>query len=468
MVDYPKPITRQSLSKILEQMEQSIYLKKQKDGDSIVGFFCNIKYNNNNKIPVLITNDNIKDFKYNKKISIPLPNNSKTIELGETLYQNKDYQLTIIELKYHDNLKLNFLEIDEKLYEKGSEIEYEKESIYVLNYNTKDEISVSYGNINSIYKSKMIYLSNIYSNTNFFPIFNLSNNKLIGINLVNRSNYFNMGIFLTSLISEFVNRYKHIKKFQLKYNKNIINEINILVKIDKKDINKEIYFLDNIEYKDKEGINHLHDNLKELNTLNTELFIDNNKYGFKKFFRPSKEGEYKINIKFNITLTDCSYMFAECENIININFISFNTKQITTMKQMFFNCNNLQYINLLSFDTRSVINMKSMFSQCGKLINLDLSSFNTKNVTEMSFMFFRCSNLINLNISSFNTKNVINMSYMFAKCDNLKNIDLSSFETINVTDMNAMFLSCSNIIYLDITSLNTKNVKNMCFLHVIN
>ena len=33
----------------------------------------------------------------------------------------------------------------------------------------------------------------------------------------------------------------------------------------------------------------IHDNLKELNELNTELFIDNKKYKFKKYFKPEKK-----------------------------------------------------------------------------------------------------------------------------------------------------------------------------------
>ena len=36
---------------------------------------------------------------------------------------------------------------------------------------------------------------------------------------------------------------------------------------------------------------------------------------YEKYFRPKKEGEYKIELRFNINLTDCSYMFSGCENI---------------------------------------------------------------------------------------------------------------------------------------------------------
>jgi len=55
---------------------------------------------------------------------------------------------------------------------------------------------------------------------------------------------------------------KNIKKNELV---NLIktNEIKMEVKINKNDINKDIYFLDNADYNDDKGIRHYHDNLKE-------------------------------------------------------------------------------------------------------------------------------------------------------------------------------------------------------------
>ena len=84
------------------------------------------------------------------------------------------------------------------------------------------------------------------------------------------------------------------------YNKINSNEIKLTVKIEKKDINKKIYFLDNtdgtdIEVEFKENKNseigfdpikeeHHHDFLKELNESNTELYINNKKYKYEKYF----------------------------------------------------------------------------------------------------------------------------------------------------------------------------------------
>ena len=104
------------------------------------------------------------------------------------------------------------------------------------------------------------------------------------------------------------------------------------IKINKDDISKEIYFLDNTDgFKDDEGIKHYHDNLKELNESNTELYINNKKVEYKKYFIPEKEGIHEIILKFNISIKDCSFMFCNCFKIENIDFISFDTTNINNM-----------------------------------------------------------------------------------------------------------------------------------------
>ena len=118
-----------------------------------------------------------------------------------------------------------------------------------------------------------------------------------------------------------------------------------MLKIEKKDINKDIYFLDNTngEYLiDGEWIFNNHDNLKELNESNVELYIDNKNFKYKKFFNPEKEGLYEIKLIIKIDITDCSFMFYDCENITNLDLSSFDTKNVTNMRLMFFGCKNVK------------------------------------------------------------------------------------------------------------------------------
>ena len=82
----------------------------------------------------------------------------------------------------------------------NSEMFYNNESIYNLQYNNIKNIFVSYGIIKEINKYKLIYTGNISSK--YSLIFNLSNNKLIGI-YINKSKYYNNGLFFKYIIKEY-------------------------------------------------------------------------------------------------------------------------------------------------------------------------------------------------------------------------------------------------------------------------
>ena len=166
--------------------------------------------------------------------------------------------------------------------------------------------------------------------------------------------------------------------------------------------------------------------LNELNETNTEIYINENKFKYKKFFIPDKEGIYKIKLILNTFVKDCSHMFYGCKNIINIDLSFFISKNVKNMSYMFYDCCQLEQINLSTFDTQNATNMESMFDNCISMENLNLSSFNTKNVTNMMYMFAGCKKLKSIDLSSFNTKNVENIDLIFYDCLNLNQIKINS------------------------------------------
>ena len=355
---------------------------------------------------------------------------------------NKEFGLSIIEIKENKNIKINILELDDYIYKNDSEIFYIKDLIYIFDYNKQNDISVSYNIIDNINKPKLYFSFDINSNSSCSPIFNLSNNKLIGI-YKSTSQYNNKGIFFKYIINEF------IKSIKLK--NTLYNEIDILIRVNKEHINKNIYFLNNYF-----PLN------SEYNELKTELYMDNHKCNYEKYFTPIKEGEYNIKLKFYSNLTDCGYMFSGCKNIIKINFSNLNSKTITYMKYMFHECENLEDINLFSFDTYNVTDMSYMFFGCKKLKYLDLTSFDTHNVTDMSYMFYCCGCLNNLDLTSFNTNNATNMKNMFYECKNIKSLNISSFDTKNVNDMSYMFFGVMEgkwILWIRIQKMDPENCK---------
>ena len=55
----------------------------------------------------------------------------------------------------------------------------------------------------------------MYTNSSGFPIFNLNNNKLIGLG-ESKSNYFIKGIFFKFIINELINENKYKKILKMK------------------------------------------------------------------------------------------------------------------------------------------------------------------------------------------------------------------------------------------------------------
>ena len=214
------------------------------------------------------------------------------------------------------------------------------------------------------------------------------------------------------------------------------NDNKNLIKTQKQKYKNEILLQIKKYYKKDNFLSSDSELSKDINESNIDLFINNVKYDFRKNFEYTgsifeEDGLYCIKLKFKNKINDCKKMFKNCENIVNIDLFSFDTKNVLDMSEMFSGCSCLENIDLSSFDTKNVTNMSNMFSGCSKLINVDLSSFDTRNVTNMSNMFSGCSKLINVDLSSFNIINAENLNEMFSCCKNMINIDLSSFDTKN-------------------------------------
>ena len=236
--------------------------------------------------------------------------------------------------------------------------------------------------------------------------------------------------------------------FLINDNENKSNELTLRIKIEEIDLNKPIYFLDNTDK---------HDNLCEMNESNTTLVIEGNTVPFKKSFISTNIGTYNIKLLFKCKLSNCAYMFCQCNNIIDIDFSKFNTEKITDMQRMFYYCSSLTSLDLKSFKTDNVTTMYEMFEGCESLTTLDLSSFNTEKVTNMCCMFYYCSGLESLDLKSFNTKDVTIMEGMFFECSSLKSLNITSFNTQKVTNMQYMFQNCCSLSTLNLSSFNASN-----------
>jgi len=462
MKAYLKPVPKPCAKKIYEHMENYLYRINEKEGNYEIGFFIRLKDKNGKSHLALVTSPNVlKDIKRNS-LKITLDKGPKPIELGDIRYEDKIYNRAVIEIKGSSDIVYVF-EIDEDIFKKENDIKmiYNEEYIYIIQYDNKDNISVSYGIINDICGKEIKYSANINKNIKDNIIISLTNNKILGI-LDTKSKDNNNGIFISELIDQFIYEINHISTNFSEF-KNNFTSINITINIDENEVNKEIYFLDNF---DNFGRKNTHNHLKELNEFNTELYINDKIQKYEKYFIPEKEGEYIIELRININLTDCSYMFSGCNNIKYIYFSNFNTSKVKNMSFMFYGCESLNSLpDISKWITSNVNNMSYMFSGCESLNSLpDISKWITSKVNNMSYMFSWCNSLNSLpDISKWNTSKVKNMSGMFDRCNYLNSLpDISKWNTSKVNNMSWMFSWCNSLNSLpDISKWNTNNVKNM-------
>ena len=362
-----KPVPKPCAKKIYEHMENYLYKINEKEGNCEIGYFIRLKDEKDKSYLALVTSPNVlKDIDSNS-LKLTLDHEPKSLELGDIRYEDKKYGKAVIEIKESSDIEY-FFEIDEDIFanEEERNMKFNKESMYIIQYVNKDNISVSYGIINNIYGKEIKYSANTNKNIKDNIILNLNNNRLICINNCDSKDY-NNGIFIGDLIDQF-RKIEHIST-PCSESENNYTSISITINIDENEINKEIYFLDNYYYDDNLIKIVQHDHLKELNEDNTELYINGNKRKYEKYFIPEKEGLYNILLKFNINMKDCSFMFYGCYSLNSLPDIS-------------------------KWDTSNVKNMSDMFNGCSSLNSLpNISNWNTANVTDMSFMFDGCSKL---------------------------------------------------------------------------
>ena len=447
-------VTKDCTIKILEQMQKSICKIKMNDSNFGNGFFCKIPFEDTFLKVIITSNKLVNKKNFHKIKNISLDNGEIEYMLNKDenriIYSCNNDNITIIEIKENldnkENKDIIFLDLDSRIkIDNQFNYNYEKIESYIIQYNKNEEISVSHGYIQNINNDQINFVCPLDKECIGFPIFNLSDNKVIGI-YKDSNNYYKFGTILTHAINEYKSKYINNKKKENNKKEITKNIINIKIYVDEDDFNNgdEIYFLDNTNYYDKDGKQHSHENLKELEKLHPSICIDDgDELEFIKCFVFTK-GIHNIILEFDNNLTDCSYMFAGCKNIINIDFISFDTKKVTNMEYMFSGCSNLTELDLSNFDTSNVINMEGMFGVnsiykndeekdindfiindcCKKLKKINLYSFNTSKVKNMCGMFYSCISLIELDLISFYINSSTNISFMFFNCKKLRKISV--------------------------------------------
>ena len=319
----PIPISMKGTKNILFQMKNSIckiYIKNNNKKGT--GFFLKILIENN-PLYFLVTNYHVLEvLKNNDKIEITRNNDniSNYIILNNKrkIYKYEEIDVILIEISPKED-KINeeeFLEFDEDINKdiKIIEKEYRNKSVYILHYPNGEDIKVSYGLLQGINNKNINHYCNTQKGSSGSPIISLKNYKVIGIHRGSPKNnnfQFNIGIFIKEVLNSLykdikINNNKNYKSIN-KINNETFNEIKLKIKIKEKDIKNRIYFLDNTNgkyYINEKLEEYHHDFLKELNESNTEIYINNKKYKYKKYFESKNIRIYDVIIKINIKMID--------------------------------------------------------------------------------------------------------------------------------------------------------------------
>ena len=206
--------------KILNQMKKSV-VKIYNGNSTGSGFLIKIPYNSN-ILTVLMTNNHVfnkKDFETEKSIKLSLYKQEiKIINLDKRIfYTNKFLDVTIIEIQknkdgFQDD---NFLELDNKILdsllndinETSNYFEnlYLSESLYLIGFPEKNEISVSYSEPAEIKDIYIFHKCNTRRGSSGSPIFLSDNGKVIGIHFGGvEKKEINVGTLLIFPIFEFI------------------------------------------------------------------------------------------------------------------------------------------------------------------------------------------------------------------------------------------------------------------------
>ena len=342
---------------IIQQMENILCNVKVKDC-SCTGFFCRIPFPDiNNMLPVLITaNQVIREELLNQndaKIYITFKNDQNFIELNlnnRMKYTNREYDIAIIEIKDSDKIN-NYLDLDDYIIDDilkednniNNIYKEKKQELYTVQY-VYDKLSVSYGALSRISQNinyEFYHKCSTDSGSSGAPVFNLYNNKVIGIHKQGDLKFKeNIGTFLSYPIKEFIifnyklDYEKLLKEFNSKYNLNIKD-----TKIEKLDLRWK--GLGNIGFEDLCKIE-----FKELK----ELILNNNNISEIKILSKAKFKKLEI--------LDLSQ-----NKISNINI--FENINFKGLKQLYLCYNNISDIKV--FERANLKNLEILYLNDNKI-----------------------------------------------------------------------------------------------------
>ena len=156
----------------------------------------------------------------------------------------------------------------------------------------------------------------------------------------------------------------------------------------------------------------------------------------------------KLNIPKAASLREISYMFAESKALSSINFINFDTSNVTTAHHVFDFCWNLTSLDVSNWNTSNLKYASGMFMRCTDLTSLNVSNWNTSNLEDAEAIFESCRSLTSLDLSNWDVSKVKYLTNAFAYCQSLTSLDVSNWDISNCKYFANMFYDCDSLTHI--------------------
>ena len=426
------PENNKNFDKIVNEQKNNCIVKIILENGYASGSLLKIPFGNkNNLLPVLMTNYHVINEAFpenNRYLAVCKAdqNNIYNIDfnISRRFYSNEDLDCTFIEIKHEDNFGLKyFLEVDEDIEKEDPNSIYSNKFAYIIHFPKGNDVIFQQGKISMITECLIYHQCNTDKGSSGCPILNNEKCKVIGIHKgADTLNDSNFGIFIKYPIEKF---YEEMKKKGKDYYENYFdgtNSIEIIYQIKDNQQNLKLFG----------------DNFVKNNINNCKIIIDGNEYELCNNiniadFKYDDSKIFKIQLTGIKNITDMSYMFHKCNNLLSVSHLSeINTSKIISMRSMFESCLLLETVEGISdWDIRNVTSIRGFFFNCQSLkIISNISNWDTGNVFEMKDMFWSCSRLKPSylpNVTKWNTSKAIDSEEIFNGYEPGKNKNIQGF-----------------------------------------
>jgi hypothetical protein len=138
------------------------------------------------------------------------------------------------------------------------------------------------------------------------------------------------------------------------------------------------------------------------------LRIDGNKLNnVTNEYKFDTSGVHTVKMSFKKALRSSEKLFADCENLIEINLTNLTSERINSTVEMFSGCTNLINVDFTNFDSSNLKNASYMFHNCSSLYTLDFHGFQVNELKDISGLFYGCTNLSTIHFNYFYAGKVI-------------------------------------------------------------